>query len=326
MSSNYSYLKAASLDQAVEHLEDDGARVHSGGTDLLGCIRDGVFTADKLVSLSGLSELKGIEELPDGGVRIGAMTSVADLARNELVKERYAGLHQTANVIASPQLREQGTVGGNLCQRPRCWYFRGDFHCLRKHGDTCYAMGGENQYHAIFGAHYCCVVSASDRATTMLALDATFRIQGPNGRRDVSVEDFYVLPEVEVTVETILKPGEILTEIVLPAPESGTRTGYRKIRTRQSWDFAIVGVALNLQMRGARVSEARVAFSGVAPVPWRSRETEDALRGATLNTATIRRAAEAGVANAQPLAKNGYKLPLLKGTIEEALEGIADPG
>ncbi|MEW5981361.1 MAG: xanthine dehydrogenase family protein subunit M [Acidobacteriota bacterium] len=323
MMRTFAYVRASSLNDAIRQLGADGACAHSGGTDLVGCLRDGVMSAKTVVSLSGLKELRGMTATVDGGLRIGALTTIAEVAADPIVRQKYAALAEASGVIASPQLRNQGTIGGNLNQRPRCWYFRGDYVCTRKGGDTCYAMDGENQYHAVFGGGACVIVHPSDTAPALVALDASVRTAGPTGERTIPVEKFFVLPEVDVLKETVLEPGEIVTEVVLPAPPAGVKSSYRKVRARQSWDFALVGVALAVSFRpDRRVDRARVVFSGVAPVPWRSAAVEKAITGQRLDARTIGRAAEAAVVGATPLEKNGYKLPMLRGAVEEALGRI----
>ncbi len=318
----FAYIRARSLDEALQHLAGGGARVHAGGTDLIGCLRDHVFQADKVVSISAVPGLRGIAAGRDGALRIGALTTVADVARDATVRERYRGLAQAASDVASPQLRHQGTIGGNLCQRPRCWYFRGDFHCLRKGGTTCYALAGESQYHCILGGARCYIVHPSDAAPALLALGASVEIAGPRGRRTVPLDEFFVLPSTDVQRETVLQPGEVVTHVVVPRPSTGVRSSYRKVRARGSWDFALAGVALALRFDGDRVADGRVVLSGAAPVPWRSREAESAIMGNRLEPAVCRRAAEAAMANAVPLKRNGYKVPLFAGLIEEELEKL----
>jgi len=315
----FSYVRPTSLDEALTHLSSEGARPHAGGSDLLGCMRDGVFEAQKLVSLSALRELQGIRQAGDGGLRIGALTTVAEVARNPLVQERYAALAQAAAEVASPQLRNQGTIGGNLCQKPRCWYYRGEFHCLRKGGNTCYALAGENQFHCILGGSRCYIVHPSDTAPALVALQASVRIARRGDSRVVALEDFFVPPSANVQRETVLEPNEIVTEILLPGPARGLRSSYRKVRDRGAWDFALAGVALALQFDGGRVTGGRIVLSGAAPVPWRSREAEQAIAGKPLDAATCGAAARAAMAAAQPLERNGYKVPLFEGVIEEAL-------
>ena len=206
----FAYVRPASVSEALKQMEDRGARLHAGGTDLIGCLRDGVFEAGKVVSLGKLDELRGITVAPDGELRIGALTTIAEIAAHPVVAGKFAALAQAASVVASPQLRNQGTIGGNLCQRPRCWYFRGDYHCTRKGGDMCYALGGENQYHCIFGGGACVIVHPSDTAPALIALDAKVRIIGPKGARVIPLEQFYVLPEKDATRETVLEPGEMV--------------------------------------------------------------------------------------------------------------------
>ena len=319
MLSPFAYVRPASLDEALRHLRVDGARVSAGASDLLGCLRDGVFECSTMVSIAGLNELRGVTELPDGGLRIGALTRIADVARHPVISERYPVLARAASEVASPQLRHQGTIGGNLCQRPRCWYFRGEFHCLRKGGSTCFALAGENQYHCVLGGARCYIVHPSDTAPALLALDARVRIAGPDGTRTVPMDEFYLLPSADVHREAALAPGEIVTEVVLPPAPAGLRSSYRKVRARRSWDFALAGVALALQFDGGRVRGGRVVLSGAAPVPWRAREAEAAIAGKSLNAATCREAAIAAMREARPLKRNGYKVPLLTGLIEEEL-------
>jgi xanthine dehydrogenase YagS FAD-binding subunit len=317
---NFSYVRAESLEEAFEQLSSDGSRIHAGGTDLLGCLRDRVFGAGKLVSISRIKELHGVRETADGGLRIGALTTITEVAQSSLIQERYTALARGASEVASPQLRNQGTIGGNLCQKPRCWYYRGEFHCLRKGGKLCYAAAGENQFHCILGGHRCFIVHPSDTAPALIALDARVVIAGPKSSRAVSVEEFFVLPVQDVGRETILEPDEIVTEIILPPPMEGLRSSYRKVRARRSWDFSIAGVALALKFDGDKVARVRVALSGAAPVPWRSKEVEDAITGRKLDEKTIAAAAEAVVSRARPLKQNGYKIPLFKGLIEEELQ------
>jgi xanthine dehydrogenase YagS FAD-binding subunit len=320
---SFAYARPTTLADAVKALADGQACVHAGGTDLLGCLRDRIFTTPTVVSLSGVSGLRGIDETVEGGLRIGALTTVTEVAESETVRKRYRALAEAASSVASPQLRNQGTIGGNLCQKPRCWYYRGDFHCLRKGGDVCFAASGENRYHCLFGGERCFYVHPSDTAPALVALGAAVRIAGPGGTRTIPVEAFHVLPSVDYRRETVLQPGEVVTEVVLPPPAPGQRSTYRKVRARASWDFALVGAAIVLRFAGDVVKEARVVLSGVAPVPWRTKAAEAALSGQRLDGGAIARAAAAAVKGAAPLAHNGYKVPLLRGLLEERLQAIA---
>jgi len=320
---NFTYLKAKSLKEAIGQLSSKGAKIHAGGTDLLGCLRDDIFGAEKLVSIGQLKTLRGISQASDGGLRIGALTTIAEIENNKIIQERCSALAQAASEVASPQLRNQGTIGGNLCQKPRCWYYRGEFHCLRKGGDTCYAYQGENQFHCIFGGNMCYIVHPSDTAPALVAFEALVRVSGPSGTRLVPIAKFHVPPGENVQKETILKPNEIVTEILLPPPAKGLHSSYRKVRARRSWDFALASVALAVQFDGDKIVKARVVLGGAAPVPWRSKEAEEAITGRRLDAETVNRAAAAAVKNAQPLKHNGYKIPLFRGTMEEALTAMS---
>jgi xanthine dehydrogenase YagS FAD-binding subunit len=319
---NFRYVQPKSVKEAVKHLAAPQAVVHAGGTDLLGCLRDRVFGARHLVSISRIKALRGITEASNGGVRIGALTTITEVAESPLISRLYPGLAQGASEVASPQLRNQGTLGGNLCQKPRCWYYRGDFNCVRKGGDRCYAVGGENQFHCIFGGETCYIVHPSDTAPALVALDASVKTQGPDGPRTIPVEKLHMPPEKDPQRETVLKPGEIITEILIPPPVPGLRSSYRKVRARRAWDFSLAGVALALRTEEGTVRQARVVFSGVAPVPWRSREVEETILGKKLDRKTVRKAAEEAVKDAEPMENNGYKIPLLKAVVEEELIGI----
>ena len=322
---NFDYVRPRTVADASKALAAGPARALAGGTDLLGCLRDRVFDAGTVVSLGALADLKGVTEQPDGGLRIGALTTIATVAADGTIRARYPALAEAARSVASPQFRNQGTIGGNLCQKPRCWYYRGDFDCLRKGGPMCYAVGGENEYHAVFGGGPCVYVHPSDTAPALVALGASVRTAGVRGPRTIPLEEFYVRPEDDVTRETALEPGEIVTDVLLPAPAPGERSTYRKVRARQTWDFALVGAAIALRMTGDRVTAARVVLSGVAAVPWRARQAEAALTGRRLDAATVRRAAAAAAAGATPLEKNGYKVPLIAGLVEERLTALMTP-
>jgi xanthine dehydrogenase YagS FAD-binding subunit len=322
----FAYTRPGTLKEAIRQLTDEDAHVHGGGSDLLTCLRERIFDVRKIVSIQGVPDLQGVQEIAGGGTRIGALTTIAEVASNSLIRTRYAALSQGASEVASPQLRNQGTLGGNLCQKPRCWYYRGEFNCLRKGGGICFAAQGENQFHCIFGSDdICYIVHPADTAPPLVALKAELEIAGPGGRRRVPVENFHVLPADDVRRETWLETGEIVTAVRIPPPPPNFRSAYRKIRARRSWDFALAGVALALQFDGDRVVQGRVVLSGAAPVPWRSKPVENAIRGKTLNRRTIAAAADAIVDGARPLAKNAYKLPLFRGVIEEELKRFSRP-
>jgi xanthine dehydrogenase YagS FAD-binding subunit len=321
---NFNYVQARDLREAVRLLASEGARVHAGGTDLLGCLRDGVFGAQTVVSLAGIADLGGLREGPVGerrmgALHIGALTSVAAVASSPVVRERYRALAQAADSVGSPQLRNQGTIGGNLCQKPRCWYYRGEFDCLRKGGAKCFAVAGQNAGHCILGGSDCFIVHPSDTAPALVVFEASVGIDGPKGERSVPIEEFPMPPSRDPQRETVLEQGEVVTGIEIPPPPAGCRSSYRKVRTRQSWDFALAGMALALNVEGGKITRARVALSGAAPIPWRSKEAEEVLTGAAVGPEIAKQAGIAAMKGARPLAKNGYKVRLFQGLIETEL-------
>jgi xanthine dehydrogenase YagS FAD-binding subunit len=323
MMRNFSYVKAGSIAEAIKALSSKGAKLHAGGTDLMGCLRDEIFPVDRVVSISRIKELKGVSAKPDGGVKIGALTTIAEIGASALLAQKYAVLVQAAAEVASPQLREQGTVGGNICQRPRCWYYRGDFRCARKGGDTCYAVDGENQYHAILGGGPCFFVHPSDLAVALSVLDAQIVVAGAAGSRTVGIADFFVGPAKSLEKENVLAPNEIVTEIHLPAVSGRARSSYRKVRARQAWDFAIASVGMMLQMENQIVNRARIVLGGVAPVPWRVMAAEKVLQGKKIDSAVAASAGETAVKEANPMRDNVYKVQAARGAIEESILAFA---
>lgn len=319
MIKNFAYVKAGSVAAAIKALGTKGAVLHAGGTDLLGCARDEVFPVERVVSISGIKELKGVAAKPDGGLRIGALATIAEIAAHPVITEKYTVLSQAAGEVASPQLRNQGTIGGNLCQRPRCWYFRGDFHCARKGGDMCYAVSGDHQYHAVFGGGPCFFVHPSDTAVALMALQAQIMIAGTAGSRLVNIGEFFVSPDKNIQKENILAANEIVTEIHLPPVAGKTLGSYRKIRARRAWDFALASVGLVLQVENQTVSRARIVLGGVGPYPWRVEAAEKVLIGKKIDNALAAAAGKAAIGGASPMPENGYKVQMVQGAVEESL-------
>jgi xanthine dehydrogenase YagS FAD-binding subunit len=319
MMNNFTYVKAGSLAEAVKALSTRGAWLHAGGTDLVGCARSELLPVEKIVSISNLKQLKGISAQPDGSVKIGALTNLAEIASNAVIGSKYSVLAQAAAAVGTPQIREQGTIGGNLCQKPRCWYFRGEMQCFKKGGTRCFAAGGENQYHAIFGGGPCFFAHPSDVAVALMVFEAQLSITGPAGIKPVKIENFFADPKKIVGKENVLLPGEILTEVRIPAASGTVKSSFRKIAARGSWDFALVSVAAALQVDGGNVRAARIALGGVAPYPWRAAEAEKALVGKKLDNSAATAAAEAAITGAAPLRDNAYKVDMVKGAVEESL-------
>jgi xanthine dehydrogenase YagS FAD-binding subunit len=240
---NFEYMQPESLEFASKYLsKNNTAFIYAGGTDLLGLMKNEILSPKKLVNLKNLKSRNYIKE--DGeGLKIGALTKLSVIAENEIVKSNYNLLAQSINEIATLQLRNVGTVGGNICQRPRCFYFRGDFDCLRKGGDICYAEIGNNKYHCILGGGPCYIVHPSDSAVALLALDARFKIFNGNKEKIIPAKEFFVLPEKDHTKENVLNSGEILTEVVIPAYEQYNTSKYIKVKERETWDFALLSIA-----------------------------------------------------------------------------------
>jgi xanthine dehydrogenase YagS FAD-binding subunit len=326
----FSYYKATSVEQALALLSkhQQNAAILAGGSDLLGMMKDGI-EGPKLKSPAFLIDIKGIRELAyvreaKDGLRIGAGTTITDIVSSDVVARKYPLLHQAASQVGVPQIRNVGTLGGNLCQKSRCWYFRGAAFqdCYRKGGNQCYGAVGENRYHAVFGGSRCFMAHPSDLAPALIALGASVEIASPRGMRSVPIEKFYVGPDRNVMSETILTPQEMLVAVSVPAPIATSKAAYLKLKQRESFDFALVSVAVNLSLKNGVVEQARIAFGGLAPFPMRSAGTEAALQGKAVSAA-IGSACKACTAGAQPLNQNAYKVQAAAGILEEALTRMA---
>ncbi len=318
----FSYTRPETIDEAVG--QGANARYLAGGTDLLTLMKRDLDAPERLVDIKRLPELNDRVTDTGDGVEIGALATLSELERHPLIAASYPALAEAAAIAATPQLRNMATIGGNLLQRPRCWYFRSEeVTCWLNGGDTCYAREGENQHHALFQPSPCVATHPSDPATALLALDAEVTVRAPGGERTVPIGEFFAAPEEGRKRETTLDAGEIVTAIRLPAVAPGERSTYRKAMDRKAWAFALVGGAARLVMDGDRVSEARLVLGGVAPVPWRVEAAETALVGSALDAAAIERAAEAALDGAIPLAKNAYKIPLAKALVRNALGDLA---
>jgi len=317
----FAYSRASRIEDAVAAL-DDSCRPLAGGTELLRLMKAGLAAPERLVSIRGIPGLAGIERR-GGSWHLGALSTLSELAQNQALGEHLAVLQQAARGSASPQLRRMATLGGNLVQRPRCWYFRKEgVHCWLKGGDRCFAVDGQNQQHALFGGGPCYAVHPSDPAVALLALEAKVETASPRGRRQMPIADFFRLPRQEAWSETVLGREELITGVVVPAPPKAAQGVYVKVAERAVWGFALVSVAVQLATDGDAVRQARVVLGGVAPVPWRSAGAEEALIGRHLTDETIRDAAQATTEGAEPMSQNGYKVDLLRGVVAEALRRL----
>ena len=305
----------------------DQVRPMSGGQDLLGTMKDYILTPSRVVDLKRIPHLDQIHYDPAKGLTLGALVTITEVEEHPSIRQHFAALAEAAQSVASIQIRNVGTVGGNLCQRPRCWYFRNEhIVCLKKGGDKCYAAAdsAENKYHAILGGGPSYIVHPSDLAPVLTAFNAVLTIAGPGGKtRKLPIAEFFTLPtEGDLTKENVLKPSEIVTEIFVPASPLTARSTYLKFREKDSLDWALSSVAMALEMEGGVVRQARVVLGGVAPKPWHAQAAEAALRGKPLSEATIRAAAAASTEGAQPLSQNGYKIPLTHTLVRRAAEAL----
>jgi xanthine dehydrogenase YagS FAD-binding subunit len=312
----FAYVNAANERDAVAALAPERGRVLplAGGMDLLGLIKDHIVTPERLVNIKNLDATVASS---DGGLRIGAAAKLIDLIEHQAAR-RYPALVTAAEDVGTPQIRHQGTVGGNLLQRPRCWYFRNEeFACLKKGGARCYAVDGENQYHAIFGDGPCHIVHPSSLAVPIIAYGGRFRIAGPGGAREVHAGEFFQLPNVNLYGESVLRSNELLTHVILPP--AGQRSATYEVRFKQSHDWPLAIAAVNLTLDGAAVRSARIVLGAVAPVPWRVPAAERALAGKTITEAVAGDVAAVALAGAKPLSGNNYKIQIAKTAVKRAL-------
>ena len=298
------------------------AWVMAGGLDSFDWLKDRIKRPKVVVDLSAVQELRGVRASGDG-LEIGAMTTLTEVVRHPVVRDKFGILLEAAESAASPQIRNQGTLGGNVSQDTRCWYYRGGWDCYRAGGNTCYAdtPTAINREHAIFDADRCVAVNPSDTAPALVALEAKMVIRSRRGERIVEAEDFFIGPATDITRMTILKPGDLLTAIRLPATWAGAQFYFEKVRDRQVWDFPLVNVASAMTGTSGAIKDLRLAVNGVAAHPVRLRAVEAAVRGKPRNEETAKLAGELAVQGAQPLAHNAYKIPLMRNLVKRAIRG-----
>jgi xanthine dehydrogenase YagS FAD-binding subunit len=318
---------ARDLPQAVKlvdqaHAAGHEAAIAGGGSDLLGMVKERLVTPDVIVHLKSI---KGLDQVAQesGGARIGGLITLDSLSSHPLIRRQYAVLAEAAETVATPQIRNVGTLAGNVCQRPWCWYFRNGFPCYKAGGNQCFSITGENQFHAIFGGGPSFIVHPSDTAPALVALDAKFRITGPSGERTVSATDFFVLPRQNAARENALANNEILAAVQIPATRPGTRSTYHKVMDREAWTHAVVSAAIVLEMENEVCRSARIVLGGVAPIPWRVEGAERLLAGQRITPELAAKAGEAAVSGANPLGKNAYKVPLTKAVVARTVLELA---
>jgi xanthine dehydrogenase YagS FAD-binding subunit len=323
----FTLLQPSSAADAQKLLEEigDGAWVMAGGLDSFDWLKDRIKKPEVLVDLSGIDELRGVRTSGDG-LEIGAMTTLTEVANHPEIKKNYSVLSEAVSVVASPQIRNQGTLGGNVSQDVRCWYYRGGWPCYRAGGNICYADTpvGRNREHAIFGANRCVAVHPSDSVPALIVLDAKFVVKGTKGDRLIDAEDFFIGPEDDITRINVLQPGDLLTAIRIPPTYAGAKFYFEKVRDRNVWDFPLMNVASAMKVSGGNIDDIRIAVSAVSPRPMRLKSVESAVRGKPATAETGEMAGKLAVAGAVPLQFNAYKIPLMRNLVMRAIGGVEE--
>jgi xanthine dehydrogenase YagS FAD-binding subunit len=311
------------VEGAVELLGRFGAEgwALAGGNDSLDWFKDRVKRPKYVVDLTGIAALRGIRETTDGGVEIGALTTLTEIETSQVIQSRYQVLADAARRVASPQIRNTGTLGGNVCQDARCWYYRYGVDCYRAGGNTCYAdtPEGQNREHCLWGADRCVAVSPSDTAPALVVLDATMVIVGPDGQREVKAEEFFIGPDIDIERMTVLAPGEVLTAVRLPGEWSGARFYFEKVADRNTWDFPLVNIAAAMVVTGDRIERIRMAAGAVQCIPRRLTVVEQVVTGQPKTAETAQLAGQSAVRGATPLNFNHFKIPLLQNLVTRAI-------
>ena len=320
----FELIQPASVEGALNLLEEYGEDgwALAGGMDSLGWFKNRGKRPEAVIDLEGLDALKGIDETDDG-IEIGALTTLTEVERNPLIRERFWLLSEAASKVASPQIRNAGTLGGNLCQDTRCWYYRYGVSCYRAGGNTCYAGATDalNREHAIFGANRCVAVSPSDTATALVALDAEMVVRNSSGERVVKADNFFMEPAVDIMRMTVLSPEDLLIKIRIPNTWNGADFYFEKASDRGSWDFPLVSVASAIKSTGDRIDDARIVCGAVQCIPRRLQEVETMIRGQIRNEDTAAQAGSMAVQGAEPLDYNHFKIPLMENLVKRAVRG-----
>ena len=320
----FELLQPNSIAEAQSLLEQNGsdAWVLAGGLDSFDWLKDRIKRPKTVIDLSGVEELRGIRTTSDG-IEIGAMTTLTEVAQDPTIRGKYSVLAEAAELVASPQIRNQGTIGGNVSQDTRCWYYRAGWPCYRAGGNICYAdtPDGRNREHAILNAERCVAVNPSDTAPALIALDAKFVINTHKGERVVDAEDYFVGPDIDITRLHILQPGDLLTAIRIPTTWANQQFYFEKVRDRNVWDFPLLNVASAMTLSGARIQQIRIAVNAAAARPLRLKNVERAVRGMPPNAATGEMAGKLAVEGAVPLQFNAYKIPLMRNLVKRAIGG-----
>ena len=317
----------ATVDDALRLMNQHGSDgwVMAGGLDTFDWLKDRIKRPKAVIDLSQVSELRGVREM-NGGLEIGAMTTLTEVVRHPVVREKFSILSTGAEAAASPQIRNQGTIGGNVSQDARCWYYRGGWKCYRAGGNICFAdtPTAINREHAILGADRCVAVNPSDSAPALIALEAQMVIRNQKGERVVNAEDYFIGPSIDITRMTVLRPGDLLTAIRIPATWAGAQFYFEKVRDRQVWDFPLMNVASAMVVTGGNIERIRIVVNAAAAHPLRLTAVENAVKGQPRNAATGEMGGKIAIAGAEPLRYNGYKIPLMRNLVKRAISGVEE--
>jgi xanthine dehydrogenase YagS FAD-binding subunit len=323
----FDLLQPSSIADAQKLLQQQGSDgwVLAGGMDSFDWLKDRIKKPKVVVDLSGIAELKGVRSTAEG-LEIGAMTTLTEVVEHPLIKEKYKLLADSAELVASPQIRNQGTIGGNVTQDARCWYYRAGWPCYRAGGNICYAdtPEGRNREHAILHAERCVAVNPSDTAPALIALDAKFVVRTHKGERVIDAEDYFIGPDLDITSLHILQPGDLLTAIRIPSTWAGAQFYFEKVRDRNVWDFPLLNVASAMVVSGNNIERIRIAVNGAAARPLRLKAVEESVRGRPANAATGEVAGKLAVQGAVPLQFNAYKIPLMRNLVKRAIGGVEE--
>jgi xanthine dehydrogenase YagS FAD-binding subunit len=323
----FELFQPATTEDTLRLLDQYGqdAWVMAGGLDTFDWLKDRIKRPKVVIDLSQVSELRGVRE-KEGGLEIGAMTTLTEVVRHPVVREKFSILSTGAEAAASPQIRNQGTIGGNVSQDARCWYYRGGWKCYRAGGNICFAdtPTAINREHAILHADRCVAVNPSDSAPALIALEAQMVIRNSKGERLVNAEDYFIGPAIDITRMTVLRPGDLLTAIRIPATWAGAQFYFEKVRDRQVWDFPLMNVASAMVINGGNIERIRIVVNAAAAHPLRLTAVEDAVRGQPRNAATGEMGGKLAIAGAEPLRYNGYKVPLMRNLVKRAISGVEE--
>jgi xanthine dehydrogenase YagS FAD-binding subunit len=322
--SSFELAKAHTTSQARDLLaEQPNSLLKAGGIDVVDRVKQHLIAPDRLVDIKSVSGMDGIDLARDGSLRIGALVTLAQVAAHDGIRESFPALAHACGEAASPQVRNVATVGGNVLQRPRCWYYRLEsYNCIKKGGDTCFAIAGMNRYHVLFGGGPAYPPHPSSAAIPLVAYGASFVLEGPEGTRTVPAGDFFAMPSVDPERENILKEGEIITQIHVPST-TGVKSAYAEVRERAGFDWPLASTAVTLEADGGSVTSARVVLGHVATIPWRATKAEEALVGQPLGTASAAAAGKAAVDGAEPMTQNGYKVDLVTALVTRVVASLA---